>query len=235
MYFQFLRSICIGLLCLVSAAGVAAPISYHALVVTDAEVNGTLYHFVTVRIDFVTDTRNVYAVPTGWRNDVGSTRLSLDLGNRTIVAHVSTNRQVYAQLDRTNGNVGFGSVTGGPAYPLILTLAQGGNGGDSLLQTVQDIGATPADAVNYSPAAQALVNDLKHATVLSGTGLSCTGSFNPVTSTCGNLTPIALNTDAGPIYLSSPYLDYGIGGIGANVPYSMNWGMFWIDMTNSGD
>jgi hypothetical protein len=63
--------------------------------------------------------------------------------------------------------------------------------------------------------------------VLSG-GVSSCVSFDPLTSICSNLSPVALKTDKGDLYLFEPYTDDVTTGDGTQ-PQTINWGTFWTE------
>ena len=135
--------------------------------------------------------------------------------------------------DIGNASVGFASFTGGLGYPFTLTANKDFN---ALVENssvgVSDLTKVPSDSALYSPQTATLATDLTNPTTLSGAASSCV-AFDPVTSACSDLTPIALQTTHGDFYLFQPYTDdetaKSIPG-----PYSINWGVFWSEPGHPG-
>jgi hypothetical protein len=151
--------------------------------------------------------------------------------HETITAQLAPN-QVYTYFDVANASIGFGSNVAGRGYPVALAGTQDNQGGplldeNSSVAAVSDIMRTPANAAKYTPATSSLKTDLTNETVLSGAASSCV-SFDPITSMCSNLTPVALKTDHGDLLLFEPYtVEEPDATPPLTQPYSVNWGFFW--------
>lgn len=155
-------------------------------------------------------------------------------GRHTVTASFVPN-QLCVYFDVAQGSIGFGSNAGGRRYPLSLTANQDNSGlvENSSIGAITDILTTQADAVNYTTATASLVTDLTNATALSGGASSCV-AFDPKTSICSNLTPVALRTSRGSFYLYEPYRDDETTTTGA-APFTVNWGMFRSDLGINND
>lgn len=233
------------------------PITYTGFVIADVQIGGTFYSGAQVYLSLEADARNVTPLPNqtcptlpngvcGYINQEGAASVKVISGGRTITAHFAPN-QIYAFSNIANASVGFGSHLGGTdfrGYPLSLTkhdLASGGvpcfvgNGcsltENSLVGAVADIIST-GDTANYTPETATLTADLKSATTLSGPASSCI-AFDPTTSICSNLSPVALQTDLGSFYLFEPYTDDD--STNGTQPFSVNWGAFWAERTRGED
>lgn len=225
-------------------------ITYTGFVISDVEIGGQLYLGAQVYLSFEADAATAVPFPNikcgalpngvcGYINEHGKARVKVISGGRTVTARFEPH-QLYVYFDIANSSVGFGSYAGGRGYPLSMTkndldaqrLPCGFGDGctlteNSLVGAVADIIAT-GDAANYSAETATLSSDLKSDTTLSGAASSCV-SFDPTTSVCSNLTPIALQTtDQGSFLLFEPYTDDD-STTQVPQPFSVNWGVFWAE------
>lgn len=210
------------------------PITYHGYLISDVGINGDTYSGAEVYLSFEADTSTVipFSTGNGFMNAAGKGHVTVVTARKTISAEVEPG-QLYVYYDIDHASIGFGSFgsTGSQesGYPLSITAHQDNDGlvEDSSVGAVSDLTLTPADASNYSSTTASLKTNLKNATTLSGAASSCIG-FDPVTSTCGSLTPPALHTNKGDFYLFEPYRHDATAN--TSTTYSVNWGVFWAEM-----
>jgi hypothetical protein len=217
----------------------AKPITYHGYVIADVTLGKHHYTNAQVYLSFDADAST--AVPftnglNGFVNATGRAHVTVVSGGRSVSANFARG-QLYVYYDLAHASVGFGSTASGRGYPLSIT-KNDDNFFNGLVQyssvgAVSDLTLVSADAALYSPATATLATDLTNATTLSGGASSCV-AFNPTTSVCSNLTPVALKTNRGNFYLYEPYTEDETlsGGTG---PYSINWGVFWSEMGSKDD
>jgi hypothetical protein len=234
-----------GALCALAAVpGLAAPVAYHALVVTDVGLNGTVFHNAVLRIDQLSDTRKVTGLngsSTGVTNASGSFKIRIDTGNATYVGRFSAG-QIAAVIDIPNLVSGFSA---GAGYALLVSEAGGRSGGHTTVGALADILATPADQANYTPQTLTLGTDLKTASNLTGAALSCAVAPTPEVSVdndgvtpmystfgCPSSAPVVIRTDIGKVQIYAPYVDLTDG---SRNPYSLNWGVFWVELPPTDD
>jgi hypothetical protein len=212
----------------------AHPITYHGSLLSDVTIGGNTYRGAQVNLSFAADTSTVvpFSAGHGFTNSIGKARVTVVSGAKTISAEFDPGL-LYVYYDIDHASIGFGSIGPGGSqesgYPLSLTAHQDNDGlvENSSVGAVADLTLTPANASNYSPATAGLTTDLRNATTLSGAASSCIG-FDPVTSTCGSLTPPALHTNKGDFYLFEPYRHDATAS--TSTTYSVNWGVFWAEM-----
>jgi hypothetical protein len=214
----------------------AKPITYNGYLITDVSLGGHLYKRAQVHLMFDADAST--AVPFsagshGFMNSTGHAHVTVTSGNHNVSAYLNPG-QVYVYWDIDKASVGFGSNAGGRGYPLSITANEDYNGvvENSLVGAVADLTLVAADSTFYTDATKNLATDLTNETTLSGAASSCV-AFDPVTSTCSNFTPVALQTNVGPLYLYEPYTDDETGN-SAGGPYSINWGVFWSELERRG-
>jgi hypothetical protein len=203
----------------------AHPISYYGYVIADVSLGDAQYPGAQVYFSFESDTSSVtpFSVGHGYSNGTGSGNITIIGGSKTVSARLEPG-QIYVYYDIDHASMGFGfNASHGSresGYPLSITANKDSNGlvENSLIGAVSDI-ILHGDTSNYSPATATLVTNLKNATMVSGAASSCLG-FDPVSSTCANLTPAPLKTNRGDFKIYEPYRD------GA---FSVNWGVFWAE------
>ena len=161
--------------------------------------------------------------------------MTVTSGGHAVSASLRTG-QVYVYWDIDKASVGFGSTAGGRGYPLSITANQDSfsNGlvENSSVGAVADLTLAPAESTFYTAETPTLATDLTNETALSGAASSCV-AFDPVTSACSNFTPVALQTNLGPLYLFEPYTDdQTLNGIAG--PFSINSGVFWSELGRQG-
>lgn len=214
----------------------ANPITYYGYVISDVTLGRHSYSAAQVYLSFDADAST--AVPFsngsshGFMNATGNAHVTVISGRHMVSADLKPG-QIYVYYDIGNASVGFGSTAGGTGYPLSITANQDYNFvvENSLVGAVADLTRVPGDATLYSAATANLATDLTNATALSGAASSCV-AFDPVTSACSNLTPIALQTNRGNFYLFEPYTDDETANHVAG-PYSINWGVFWSELART--
>jgi hypothetical protein len=212
-------------------------ITYYGYVISDVTLGRHHYSAAQVYLSFAADTSTVLPFNQGsshgFFNAFGNAHVTIISG-----AHVASTDfapdQLVVYYDVGNASVGFGSFTGGLGYPLTLTAHSDYNFlvENSSVGAVSDLTNVPADAGLYSPKTASLATDLTNPTTLSGAASSCV-AFDPVTSACSNLTPIALQTNRGDFYLFEPYTDDETAN-SVPGPYSINWGVFWSEPGHPG-
>lgn len=207
-------------------------ITYNAYVIADVSLGRHHFQNAEVYLSFDADTSDVFpftqGAAQGFMNSVGEAHVKIISGGRLYKADFDSD-QLYVFYDVAQSFLGFGSQAGGFGYPLGLT----SNDQDSLTE-FSSVGAIAALAAGnvapgtYSPATSALSTDLTNATAVSGVASSC-ASLDPTTTTCTNLTPVALRTNKGDFLLYEPYTadDTSTGG---TAPHSINWGTFWTNI-----
>jgi hypothetical protein len=210
------------------------PITYYGYVISDVTLGFHHYSHAQVYLSYDADTST--AVPFsngpssyGFINARGRAHVTVVSGGRVASADFAPG-QIYVYYDVGSASIGFGSTAGGAGYPLSLTSNFDYNGvvENSSVGAVADLTVNSADATLYSPETATLATDLTNATTLSGAANSCV-AFNPLTSACSNLTPVALQTSRGPFSLYEPYTDDETAN-GRPGPYSINWGVFWSEL-----
>jgi hypothetical protein len=221
-------------------ANARKPITYHGYVISDVQLGRHHYTAAQVYLSFDADAST--AVPFsngssfGFMNTTGNAHVTVVSGGRSVSADFDPG-QLYVYYDVAKASAGFGSTAGGSGYPLSITKNDDGQFSgvveNSSIGAVSDLTLVAADAALYSPATATLATDLTNPTALSGGASSCV-AFDPATSVCSNLTPIALKTSRGDFYLYEPYTEdeSANGGTG---PYSINWGFFWSDVGHRDD
>jgi len=214
----------------------AEPITYSGFVLSDVKLNGHTYNGAQVYISFDADTSTALpfndSTGYGYRNEVGTGRVKIVSGHHTISARFAPN-QIYVFFDVANSSIGFGSnLSAGRGYPLALTALEYPGDPDGLTENstigaVSDILRTRGAAKSkYTPATATLTTNLANETALSGPASSCV-AFDPKTSICSYLTPIALKTDRGDFLLYEPYTVDDSANPAIAQPHSVNWGIFW--------
>lgn len=220
---------------LTEATTSAKPITYHGYLITDVALGGHLYNRAQVHLSFDADAST--AVPFssghGFMNATGHARVTVTSGGHSVSATLKPG-QIYVYWDIDKASVGFGSTAGGTGYPLSITAHQDWNGvvENSLVGAVADLTLIPADSTFYTAETATLATDLTNETTLSGAASSCV-AFDPVTSTCSNFNPVALQTSRGPFYVYEPYTEDETAN-SAGGPYSINWGVFWSELGRQG-
>ena len=211
-------------------------ITYNVFLVSDVSIGGQFFPNAKIHLSFRSNASAVKLLsgtgPNAYVNDDGIARVVITKGSTTIKAKFDQD-QIYVFFDPSTGSVGFGSKSGGRAYP--VTLSECSCNSIQLVGAVSDIiNSTEADAGLYTSQTEALadVTDLRHEIVLADFASSCSPytAFVPATGICSNLTaPAKLTTDEGDFYLYEPYTqDYSTS------PFSNNWAIFW-SIFNSGE
>ena len=132
-------------------------------------------------------------------------------------------------FDPSTASVGFGSKSGGRAYP--VTLSECSCNSVQLVGAVSDIiNSSEADAGHYTAQTETLANvtDLTHEIVLADFASSCSPdtAFVPATGICSDLTaPAKLTTNKGDFYLYEPYTQHY-----STSPFSNNWADLLVDL-----
>jgi hypothetical protein len=215
------------------------PITYTGALISNAKLGGHFYQNAQIYISFAADRSTALpftdAQSAGYINATGSGRLRIVHGSSVVSATFAPN-QLYVYYDKTHGSIGIGSQAGGRGYPFSVTRNEDVQGlvENSTIGAITDIlsGALPAG--DFTSQTATLKTDLTNATVLSGAVSSCV-SFNPVTSICSALTPVALHTSAGDFYLYEPFTDDETSPYDGTHPFSINWGVFWSEIPASHD
>jgi len=204
-------------------------ITYNVFLVSDVSIGGQFFQNAKIHLSFRSNTAAVKHLPGSgphaYVNDEGTARVVITKGSTTIKATFDPD-QIYVFLDPSTASVGFGSESGGRAYP--VTVSECSCNSIQLVGAVSDIiNSHGADASLYTSQTEALadVADLTHEIVLADFASSCSpySAFVPATGICSNLTaPAKLTTDKGDFYLYEPYVqDYSTS------PFSNNWAFFW--------
>nr|WP_294555715.1 hypothetical protein [uncultured Rhodopila sp.] len=206
-------------------------ITYNLFLISDVALGGETFTNAKIHLSFRSRPSKVAPLsgggPNAYINEDGIARAIITSGDRTIGATFAPH-QIYIYFDPSKQSVGFGSYTGGRAYPASLT--QNPSFDAQLVGAVSDIVTTPADASKYTPETASLVTNLQNETVLASFAFSCTG-FDPATTACSNPeSPAPLSTDKGAFRVYEPYR-FG----GTVWPFSNNWGMFWSTIGPRGD
>jgi hypothetical protein len=221
-----------------SNGSTAKRISYHGYVIADVTLGGE--HYKGAQLYLTVDGSTANAVPFdngptsyGFINDTGNGHVTvISRSGRTMSADFERG-QIYVYYDIGESAVGFGSVTGGKAYPLTFTAKS-----NDIYVGSDIVSYTTVDALSqmlqvayrtsfYSPATATLATDLTNATVLSGEASSCV-DFDPATSYCSDFKPIGLKTNRGNFYLFEPYRDDAARD--GTVVFSVNLGVFWSEV-----
>jgi hypothetical protein len=222
----------------------SAPITYNAVLVSDVSIGERYLSGALVYISFAADPKNVIPLPNahGSMNKIGNAKVRIVASNATISTQIFPH-QLYAYFDSDNTTAGFGSliVGGAPGYPLGFTATEPPDSiygfEHSTLGAVADLIRTSgADSPLYLPLTLTLVtNPLTNPTMLSGNVSSCPGTntLAPSTAICSNLSPIALSTGLGKLFLYEVYTG-DVTGTGTQ-PYSTNFGIFWSEAGESED
>lgn len=230
----------VGALLLCVGPACADPITYTGYVLSDVKIGRQLYRGAQVYLSFRADTSTALtfndSTGYGYRNEVGTGRVTIVTGRETITARFAPN-QVYVFFDVAHSSIGFGSyMTAGRGYPLVVTALEDHDDGlteNSSVGAVADIIRNPADMANYSSDVVALKTDLKNETALSGAVSSCV-QFDVTTSTCSNFVPVALKTERGDLLLYEPFtVDDSVPPVAAQ-RHSVNWGFFWSTKVTAG-
>jgi len=194
-------------------------ITYNLFLVSDVSIGGQLLHNASIHLSFSSNISQVQrvstATPAGHINSVGTGRVVVTDGSTTIHATFTPN-QLYVFFDPATASGGFGSFSGGDAYPAILQSESQFN----LLHGVSDIIRNQVGTyLTYSARTQSLakVMDLKHEFVMADVVSSCT-QFGLYQSCSNPTTPSKLTTDKGDFYVYNSYMEYGA---------SVNWAIFW--------
>jgi hypothetical protein len=213
------------------------PITYTGALISNAKLDGHVYQNAQIYISFDADRSTALpfqdAQSAGYINATGQGRLKIVHGSSVTSADFAPN-QLYAYFDKTHGSVGIGSKAGGRGYPFTVTRNEDVQGlvENSTIGAITDI-LSGTRVTDFTPQTATLVTDLTNQTVLSGAASSCV-SFDPATSVCSALTPIALKTSAGDFYLYEPYTDdetpIGNSPPDGTHPYSINWGVWWSEI-----
>jgi hypothetical protein len=218
-------------------------ITYHMLLVSDVSLNGHLYQNASVHLTLRSDVSRVTPMPNGdpfaSMNSSGVARVDITSGGRTVSARFDPG-QLYVYFDPATG-AGFGSTTGGQAYPAVLaptyihvdTELFAGVANILIGSTANNSGA----ASGYSGPTYDLANtiDLKQETLLADYVSSCT-DFNFVNGQCDNLpSSRKLTTNNGDFYLYEVY--NSSSQLFNDVKSSNSWGVFWTTFVaeESGD
>jgi hypothetical protein len=221
-----------------SARSSATRISYHGYVIADVTLGGE--HYKGAQVYLTVDGNTATALPFnngptsyGFVNDTGNAHVTvISRAGRTVSAEFEPG-QIYVYYDVGESAVGFGSLTGGKAYPLTFTAKSNDFYDGSLLVLFSTVDAVsqmlqaPYRATNYSTPTATLKTDLTNETVLSGEASSCV-AFDPATSYCSNLKPVSLKTNRGNFYLFEPYREDATGD--GKIVFSVNSGVFWSEV-----
>jgi len=209
-------------------------ITYHMLLVSDVSLDGELYQNASIHLSFQSRVSRVSeladAGPNGAINTEGAARVDIKAGTRTISASFDPG-QIYVYFDPATKSAGFGSFSGGRAYPAILGPTYA-HGDPDLLAAVADI-LTGGTTYYTSPTTDlAHVTDLKHETMLSDYVSSCTDyDFSALVGVCYNLpSSRKLTTNRGDFYLYQPYNVSSNTDPTPQIRSSDNWGIFWTTL-----
>ncbi|KAA6457250.1 hypothetical protein DYQ86_23255 [Acidobacteria bacterium AB60] len=216
---------------LLSSNHASGLITYHMLLVSDVSLDGKLYQNATIHLSFESKVSAVRplagAGPSGAINSNGAARVEILRGDRTISAEFDPG-QIYIYFDPETASAGFGSFSGGRAYPAMVSPTNA-HGDSHLTAAVSAILTTGSS--DFSPATSTLAHatDLKHETMLSDFVSSCTDyDFTNLVGTCYNLPASSrLTTNRGDFFLYQPYNMNGNVDPSNAVRSSDNWGIFW--------
>jgi hypothetical protein len=208
-------------------------ITYNVFLVSDVSIGGRRFNNAKIHLSFSSDTSTVKPLsgtgPKAFVNEDGIARVVITKGSTTIKAKFDRH-QIYVFFDPSTGSVGFGSHSGGRAYP--VTVTQCACNSPQLVGAVSDIiDSNGADANKYTPKTATLLTDLTNETVLADFASSCSpySAFDVVNGFCSNLSavPAKLTTNEGDFYLFEPYTQTQ-----TSFPFSNNWALFWSNFSS---
>jgi hypothetical protein len=203
-------------------------ITYNVFLVSDVSIGGRPFNNAKIHLSFSSDTSAVKPLsgtgPNGYVNEDGTARVVITKGSTTIRAKFDRH-QIYVFFDPSTRSVGFGSYSGGRAYPVTLTQCLCNS--PQLVGAVSDIiNSKGVDDNKYTAKTATLVTDLTNETVLADFASSCSpyAAFDLANGFCSNLTalPPKLTTDEGDFYIYEPYTQTQ-----SSLPFSNNWAIFW--------
>jgi hypothetical protein len=207
-------------------------ITYNASLIADVTIAGQTFHGAVVNLSMEANTATVtplkFGSSTAYKNTEGEAFVTVISRGKVIKARFHYG-MIYAFFDPATASIGFGSLAGGPAYPLSLTNdpLKRSTIENSSVGAIADILTTPANAVNYTNDVASLATNLRNETVLSGPASSCV-AFDPATLGCSNFTPVYLATDKGPFALFEPYYDAEADPV--TPKHTVNFGIFWSEL-----
>jgi len=224
---------------LLAAASVASaePVEYTGTAVLSGQLGHVAFKYAPVTITMFSDTR--FAVPfifsngtlvkgqgctapphaagliaCGYINDVGTTIVTVKVGEETHTATFTPDAQLFVSFDVQNGGIGFGRYYQSglvPPYPLSF---KAGN-----ILAVSDLMYN--QTTGYSQGIIDSVSNLAQATRLSGDAIACDNPFGKgCTDPMANPGALVLPTDHGSFYLTNPYVD--------KTPKMVNAGIFTV-------
>jgi hypothetical protein len=213
-----------------SSGAATGHVTYHMFLVSDVSLNGQLFQGASIHLSFRSSTRNVMqgAGPNSAMSSRGTATVEIKKDGRTMVAHFAPG-QIYVYFDPATG-VGFGSLSGGPAYPAVLAPTYV-HGDTELFAAVSDIlinGSSSYGTYSQPTIDLAQTTDLKHETMLADFVSSC-ADFDFGSGYCKDLSTIpVLETDKGDFQLFEPYNTNGNNDPTTNLlRSSINFGAFW--------
>jgi hypothetical protein len=205
------------------------PITHHMFLVSDVSLNGQLFQNASIHLSFQSNTSRVAPLalggPHGYINTHGVARVDIKSGTSTVSAQFARG-QVYVYFDPLTASAGFGSVSGGRAYPAAL-FPTAVHSDTELLAAVADI--LNGGTTYYTQPTIDLANatDLKHETMLAEYVSSC-GNFDFSIGVCNDLINYPrLITDQGDFYLHQPYNRNSNLDPTSAIRSSDNWAVFW--------
>jgi hypothetical protein len=213
-------------------------ITYHLFLVSDVSFDGKLIQNASIHLSFRSRISDVTQLadsgPNSAINTEGAARVEIKQGARTVSANFDPG-QIYVYFDSSTASAGFGSFSGGRAYPAVLAPTYA-HGDLDLLAAVADI--LTGGSTYYTPptADLAHVTDLKHETMLSDYVSSCTDyDFSLYPGVCYNLPRSRkLTTNRGDFYLYQPYNVSSNSDPTPLMRSSDSWGVFWTTFDADG-
>jgi hypothetical protein len=206
-------------------------ITYHMFLVSDVSLNGRVFQGASIHLSFRSSTWNVMqkqgASPNSAINSSGTATVEIKKDGRTVAAHFASG-EIYVYFDPARG-VGFGSVSGGSAYPAVLAPTYL-HTDTELFAAVSDIllnGSSTYGFYSQPTIDLAQTTDLKHETMLADYVTSC-ADFDFGNGFCNDLstTPV-LKTDKGDFQLFEPYNSNNNNDPTTLLRSSINFGVFW--------
>jgi hypothetical protein len=203
------------------------------LLVSDVSLDGEPFQNASIHLSFQSRISHVTplsdAGPNGAINTHGAARVEIKQGARTISANFAPG-QIYIYFDSSTATAGFGSFSGGRAYPAALAPTQV-HIDTELLAAIADILNGGSTYYSSETADLAHVTDLKHEMMLADYVSSCTDfDFSNYFGVCYNLpSSRRLITDRGDFYLYQPYNMNSFSDLDPKSPVrsSDNFGVFW--------